>query len=149
MDFSELDPALVRLLSSVPKQRLEQLMRTPLRRVILDGVFWGLPRWLNDTRAGEVTASIMCHVTGRPDGTFDMYWLEYRDGSWRSGRGALETQPELTITVDGAQLLELALRRSTPLQAFLSGRLRASGDPLLAARLTNLFRAAGNDGEAA
>ncbi len=148
MDFPELDPAVMRLLTSVPEERVEQLMRTPLRRIVLDGVFWGLPRWLNDTRAGEVASTIRCHVTGRPDGTFDMYWLEFGDGAWRSGRGTLEVEPELTITVDGAQLLELALRRSTPVQAFLSGRLRASGDPLLAARLTNLFRSSGNAGEA-
>ncbi len=144
MAFLELDPALARLLGSIPEHRLEQLMRTPLRRVVLDGVFWGIPRWLNDTRAGEVITAIRCHITGRPDGTFDMFWLEFRDGTWQSGRGTLESEPELTITVDGAQLLELALRRSTPLQAYLSGRLRASGNPLLAARLTTLLRGFGS-----
>jgi hypothetical protein len=142
MAFPELDPALARLLATIPEHRLQQLMRTPLRRVVLDGLFWGLPRVLDDTRAGQVTTAVRCHVTGRPDGTFDIYWLEFEDGRWRTGRGANGTEPELTITVDGAQLLELALRRSSPLQAYLSGRLRASGDPRVAARLAALLRGA-------
>jgi SCP-2 sterol transfer family len=52
--------------------------------------------------------------------------------------------PELTITVDGAELLLLATRRSSPLQAYLSGNLRASGNPMLAARLTMLFGGRGS-----
>lgn len=136
----EMAAGLVRAVGTVPEQRLQQLMRTPLRRVVLDGLFWGLPRALDGTRAGEVTTSVRCHVTGRPDGTFDIYSLRFSDGAWHTERGANGAEPELTVTVDGAQLLELALKRSSPLQAYLSGRLRASGDPRVAARLTLLFR---------
>ena len=115
-------------------------MRTPLRRVVLDALFWGLPNALNGTRVGEVTTSVRCHVTGRPDGNFDIYWLEFSEGRWQTGRGGNDSPPELTITVDGAELLELALKRSNLMQAYLSGKLRASGNPVIAARLTMLLR---------
>jgi hypothetical protein len=108
---------------------------------VLDAVVWGLPHVLSNTRAGEVTSLICCSVTGRPDGGFDAYWLEFSGGCWSSQRGAPSVAPELTITVDAAELVLLACRRSNPLQAYLAGNLRASGNPMLAARLTMLFRA--------
>lgn len=137
----ELAGRLGRLVGDIPEPRLRQAMRTPLRRPVLDAVFWGLPRVLGATRAHEVTSLIRCHVTGRTDGAFDAYWLQHSDGRWSSGRGAPATEPELTITIDAAELLLLATRRSSPLQAYLAGNLRASGNPMLAARLTMLFRA--------
>ena len=136
----ELTARLGRLTGQIPEARLRQAMRTPLRRPVLDAVFWGLPRALSGTRADEVTSLIRCHVTGRPDGSYDAYWLEHVDGEWCSGRGAPRREPELTITVDAAELLRLATGRSSPLAAYLAGNLRASGNPMLAARLTMLFR---------
>jgi SCP-2 sterol transfer family protein len=136
----ELTTRLGRLVGEVPEPRLRQVMRTPLRRPVLDTVFWGLPRVLAGTRASEVTTLIGCHITGRPDGNFDAYWLEFTDGRWTSGRGAPAVEPKLTITVDAAELLLLASGRSNFLQAYLAGNLRAGGNPMLAARLTMLFR---------
>jgi hypothetical protein len=136
----ELTARLGRLVGEVSESRLRQVMRTPLRRPVLETVFWGLPRVLAGTRAGEVTTLIRCHVTGRPDGGFDTYWLQFTEGRWTSGRGAPGPEPELTITVDGAELLLLATGRSNFLQAYLGGNLRASGNPMLAARLSMLFR---------
>jgi hypothetical protein len=136
----ELTTRLGRLVGEVPEPRLRQVMRTPLRRPVLETVFWGLPRVLGATRASEVTTLIRCHVTGRPDGSFDTYWLQFTEGQWTSGRGAPGVEPELTITIDAAELLLLASGRSNFLQAYLAGNLRASGNPMLAARLTMLFR---------
>lgn len=136
----ELTARLGRLVGEVPEPRLRQMMRTPLRRPVLETVFWGLPRALGNTRASEVTTLIRCHITGRPDGNFDAYWLQYSHGRWTSSRGAPAVEPELTITVDAAELLLLASGRSNFLQAYFAGNLRASGNPMLAARLTMLFR---------
>ena len=135
----EVASRLGRLVGEIPEPRLRQAMRTPLRRPVLEAVFWGLPRAMDATRAGDVTSLIRCHITGRSDGNFDAYWLQCLDGRWCSGRGAPAAEPELTITVDAAELLLLATGRSTPLQAYLAGNLRASGNPMLAARLTMLF----------
>jgi SCP-2 sterol transfer family len=136
----ELTMRLGRVVGEVPEPRLRQVMRTPLRRPVLETVFWGLPRVLGNTRASEVTTLIRCHITGRSDGNFDAYWLEFSQGRWTSRRGGAAVEPELTITVDAAELLLLASGRSNLLQAYLAGNLRASGNPMLAARLTMLFR---------
>jgi hypothetical protein len=151
---SGLASGLARTVGNVPEQRLEQAMRTPLRRVVLDALFRGVPRVLDGTRAGEVTSTVRCHVTGRPDGGFDVYWLEVEQGSWRARRGTPASdggavaEPELTITVDGTELVRLACRSSSPIQAYLSGKLRASGNPIVAARLGNLFTSPSATGEA-
>ena len=136
---NEVTARLGRLVGDIPEPRLRRAMRTPLRRPVLEAIFWGLPRAMDSTRASEVTSLIRCHVTGRTDGNFDVYWLEFAQGRWSSGRGTPSVEPELTVTVDAAELLLLASGRSTPLQAYLAGNLRASGNPMLAARLTMLF----------
>jgi hypothetical protein len=138
---SELTAGLARTLGSVPDHRVHQAMRTPLRRPVLDALFWGLPRVLADTRADEITSLVHFHVTGRADGRFDAFRVEYVGGRWEAARGTEGTgDPELTITVDAGELVLIAFRRSSPLQAYLSGRLRASGNPVVAARLTMLLR---------
>ncbi|HLJ02546.1 MAG TPA: SCP2 sterol-binding domain-containing protein [Solirubrobacteraceae bacterium] len=137
---SELTGGLARMLASMPDRPVRELMRTPLRRPVLETVFWALPRALNGTRAHEVTTAVRCHVTGRPDGGIEIYLLEYADGRWSARQGSKGAEPELTITVDGAELLLLACRSSSPVEAYLAGKLRASGNPMLAARLTMLLR---------
>lgn len=144
---SELAGGLARTLSGVPDRHIQQAMRTPLRRPVLEALFWGLPRVLADTRADEITTHVRCHVTGRSDGQFDVYSIEYTDGRWQTARGgasgATGTEPELTVTIDAAELVLIALQKSSPLQAYLSGRLRASGNPIIAARLTMFIRGFG------
>jgi hypothetical protein len=136
----ELSGTLARLLATIPGRPVRELMRTPLRRPVLEAVFWALPRALDGTRAHEVTTAVRCHVTGRPDGGIDVYMLEFAGQRWAARRGSTGAEPELTITVDGAELVLLACRSSSPLEAYLAGRLRASGNPMLAARLTMIMR---------
>jgi SCP-2 sterol transfer family protein len=137
---SELSSGLARMLKAMPDRPVRELMRTPLRRPVLDTVFWALPRALGDTRAHEVTTAVRCHITGRPDGGIEIYLLEFADDRWSARQGSKGADPELTITVDGAELVLLACRSSSPVEAYLAGKLRASGNPMLAARLTMLLR---------
>jgi hypothetical protein len=137
---AELNSGVTRMLASMPERPVRELMRTPLRRPVLEAVFRALPRALDGTRAHEVTTAVRCHVTGRPDGGIEIYVLEFADRRWSARRGSQGIEPELTITVDGGELVLLACRSSSPLEAYLSGKLRASGNPMLAARLTMLMR---------
>jgi alkyl sulfatase BDS1-like metallo-beta-lactamase superfamily hydrolase len=136
----EVSGGLSRMLAAMPNRPMRELMRSPLRRIVLEAVFWALPRALNGTRAHEVTQAVRVHVTGRTDGGIDIYLLECESGRWSARRGSAGAEPELTITVDGAELVLLACRSSSPLEAYLAGNLRASGNPMLAARLTMLLR---------
>jgi hypothetical protein len=132
---------MARGLAGLPDRRIEQLMGTPLRRVVLDALFWGAPQVLDRTPTADVVSSLRCDVTGAADGGYDVYWLEFSAGAWQSGRGTPPSPAQITLTVEDAELLRLACGRSSPVQAFLAGKLRASGNPVLAARLTALARA--------
>src|SRR5581483_4447624 len=87
----------------LPAERLESIMRSPVRRAVLDGIFWQMPRHLDRRRAAAVNASIRWRVTGRRDGGEDVYDLVLADGRAHVIRRGGETTPRLTITIDGAE----------------------------------------------
>jgi hypothetical protein len=128
-----------RLVRSASGVQLEQVMRTPVRRVVLDGIFWQLPGQLDQRRIGGLEDAVRFRVTGRADGGTDAYLLELADGRWRVRRGQEALEPRLTITVDGAELVRLATGRSDPIRAYLNGKLALSGDVLLAVRLVTML----------
>jgi putative sterol carrier protein len=124
-----------------PKERLEQLMRSPARRVILGAIFWQMPRHVDSQRAKGLTSTIRWKITGRPDGEADIYQLEFVDGDCRVVRGADGAEPaRLTITVDGAEFVRLATGNSDPMQAYFRGRVTLAGDVMMAAKASSLFR---------
>lgn len=129
-----------RLVRDAPEDRLDRLMRTPARRVVLDGIFRQMPRFMDRERAARTTASVRWSITGRGDGGQDTYFLEIVDGSCRVTRRAPDGEPRLTITVDGAEFVRLATGNGDAMQAYFSGRLGLSGDIMFAARLVSLFR---------
>jgi alkyl sulfatase BDS1-like metallo-beta-lactamase superfamily hydrolase len=115
-------------------------MRSPARRVVLDGIFWQMPQHFDRRRAAGMTSSIRWCITGRADGEPDIYQLEIGDGRCRVIRGSDAPDPRVTITVDGAEFLRLATGSSDPMKAYFSGRIKLAGDIMLAAKLMSLFR---------
>ena len=61
------------LVRSTPQRRLEQLMRTPVRRLLLDAIFWQMPQHLDTEAAREMRTAIRWRITGRADGGADVY----------------------------------------------------------------------------
>ena len=136
----ELANRLAALVAMIPDQQLEQLMRTPARRVLTEAVFLIMPRYLDRTRAAGLDMAIRWHVTG-PDGEQpDVYDLIVEQRRCRVTRGGSEARPLVTITVQSIELVRLATGRTTPMQSYLSGQLSLRGDIMQAARLTALFR---------
>jgi predicted lipid carrier protein YhbT len=133
---------ITRLVRDSPPERIERLMRTPARRVVLDGIFWQIPQHLNRRRIGILRSTVRLLVTGRPDGDADTYQIEFEDGRCRVVRGTGESEPSLTITVDGAELVLIAAGRSDPMRAFFRGRLALAGDVVLAAKLVAMLAVA-------
>ncbi len=115
-------------------------MRTPARRVVLESIFWQMPKHLDRERAARVQASVRWCITGRGDGGTDVYQLEIESGRCRITRGARSPDPRVTITVDGAEFLRLASGTSDPVQAYFKGRLSLAGDIMVAAKVASLFR---------
>jgi predicted lipid carrier protein YhbT len=135
----QLAESLARRVRNSPPQKLEQLMRTPARRVVLDGIFWQMPQYLDRRRAAGMSSSIRWQITGRPDGRTDTYHLEFEDGRCHVIRGQGASEPGVTITVDGAEFLLIATGNSDPMRAYFKGRLALTGDIMLAAKLVLLF----------
>jgi putative sterol carrier protein len=125
---------------SIPPERLDQIMRSPLRRIVLDAIFSQMPRHLDRERATGVNASIRWRITGRGDGEADVYDLVIAEGQGRIKRGGDIVPPRLTITVDAAEFLRVAAGSSNPVNAYFNGKLALRGDVMQAARLTMLFR---------
>jgi hypothetical protein len=132
--------SVARLVKDPSDDRLDRLMRTPARRVVLDGIFWQMPRFLNRAQARGVDATIRWRITGRSDGGTDVYDLAVAGDRCRVTRGETGTPPRLTITVDGAEFVRIASGSADPMKAYFNGRLALAGDILFAAKLTTLFR---------
>jgi len=119
-------------------------MATPLRRIVLDTIFWQMPRYLDSRRARGVEATVRWRVTARGGQTVDTYDLMLADGRARSRRGPGATEPAVTITVDGARFLQIAAGAADPMAADSKGELAIAGDIMAAARLVSLFRMPGS-----
>jgi hypothetical protein len=118
-------------------------MRSPARKVLLETIFWQMPRHTDPLTAKGMNCSIRWRITGRSDGEADVYELQFVDGTCRVVRGTRETPPKLTITLDGTEFLRLATGNSDPVQAYFTGRISLAGDVMMAAKMSSLFRLPG------
>jgi putative sterol carrier protein len=119
------------------------LMRSPWRGPVVAAIFSQMPRRVNRTRAAGLEAVVRWQVTdltnGEP-GTFDLVFAGGRARVERPRGPAQGRNPHLTITLGATELLRLATGRSDAMDAYFRGRVKLSGDLILAARLTTLFR---------
>lgn len=138
----EVTNRLAAVTAAIPDRQLEQLMRTPARRLIVETIFLIMPRYLDRTRAAGLDMAIRWRITDQPPrkDRADVYDLIIAQRRCRVTRGQSEARPLVTITVEPAELVRLAVGRSSPMQSYLGGRLSLRGDIMQAARLTSLFR---------
>jgi putative sterol carrier protein len=141
-----------RVVRDVPAERLEQVMRSPARKPLLDGIFWQMPKQLDAEQSIGVTTAIRWHITGRADGEIDIYLLQVDNGRARTSKQtesqpvAGASAPNLTITMDGVELLRLVSGNLDPMQAYFKGRIQLAGDIMVAAKMAQMFRMPGGDG---
>jgi putative sterol carrier protein len=131
-----------KLVRESPPQRLDQMMRSPARRPMLDGIFWQMPRQVDASAAAGTSTTIQWVVTGRSDGGSDFYHLVIEDGRARTERGE-SADARLTVTLDGTEFLKLASGNSDPMQAYFTGRIQLSGDIMVAAKMAQMFKMPG------
>jgi hypothetical protein len=132
-----------RVVRDVPPERLEQVMRSPARKPMLDGIFWGMPKQLDTDAAVGVSTAIRWEITGRRDGQVDTYLLALDNGRAKTSKGTEGEPPRLTITMDGVEFLRLVSGNLDPMQAYFKGRIQLTGDIMVAAKLAQLFRMPG------
>jgi predicted lipid carrier protein YhbT len=136
MDVSQ---TIARAMRMLPERQLDGLLRTPMRRVVLDGIFRQMPRYVDPERAGELNARVRWSIEGAPDGEPDIYELTFDGGRCSASRGVGSLEPQLTITLDAPEFVRLATGISDPMQAFFAHRVALTGDLGLAARVLGAF----------
>jgi alkyl sulfatase BDS1-like metallo-beta-lactamase superfamily hydrolase len=144
---SQLAGGFGRLVRDASPERLEQLMRSPARRALLDGIFWQMPKQLDTAHAGTLNTTIRWCITGRSDDGVDAYQLEVANGVARTSRGTDGPEPKLTITMDGVEFLRLVSGNSEPMTAYFKGRIQMTGDIMIAAQLAQMFKMPGGKAE--
>ena len=137
---AQIADGLGKLVRDASPERLEQVMRSPARRAVLDGIFWQMPRQLDAKAAANVKTAIRWNITGRADDGVDTYLLEVNNGTATTNRGAKGPDPKLTITMDGVEFLRLISGTSDPMSAYFKGRIQLAGDIMVAAQLAQIFK---------
>jgi hypothetical protein len=129
-----------RWLQSIPDERLDQLLRTPARQVIIGGIFSQLPGLLDTRRATGVNTTIRWRITAPGDGAVDIYNVVIADGKMTIVRGEPGPEPRVTISVDAKELIRIATGSSNPLAAYFTGKLVVTGNVMAAAKVASLMR---------
>lgn len=87
-------------------------------------------------KSAGVNADIQAHING--DGGGD-YSVQIHDQKIDVAKGTIEL-PNLTVTANAQDVLDMAQGKLDPMRAFMMGRVKVSGDTRLAMQLVSLFR---------
>jgi putative sterol carrier protein len=106
-----------------------------LDQVTPELVFQVMPSQLIAERAEGVNATFRFDLSGEGGGT---WWVRVADGRATTGSGEVDN-PDVTLSADARDYVQIALGRLDPVPAFMSGRLRIKGNMGLAIKLQTLF----------
>jgi hypothetical protein len=137
---ARLGDRLTERLHQTPDERLARLMRSRVRRAILEGIFWQMPRYLDPGRATGVNAAVLWRIAGRPNGETDDFRVMIAHGRAQVARGSSGDRPVVTMTIDGVDFLRLISGSLDPMQAYFGGKIELAGDIMFAAKMGGLFR---------
>jgi putative sterol carrier protein len=88
------------------------------------------------TASGAPDASIRLNLTG---GEPRSWLVRFREGRVSVGLSEDGDAPDLTVTATGDTLIKVATRRTNPVAAFMTGRIKISGDSSLVGQLKNIW----------
>lgn len=99
-------------------------------------IFSQMPKQINAEAAKGIDALIQFHLTGEGGGD---WYVEIRDGKCTVSEGTHDS-PSVTMTASAADYVDMLTGKLNGQMAFMSGRLKISGDMGLAGRMQELFR---------
>jgi putative sterol carrier protein len=103
--------------------------------MIVNEYFEALPACYNPTAAAGLTKTIQWDITDAEPG---IWAFEIVEGEGRLITGGVD-KPDTTFTTDTETWIAIAEGRQDPMRAFMTGRLKITGDMMLAARSVELF----------
>ena len=125
-----------RVRTASPRMR-SLMMRGPWGRAIVAGILGAMPRRLRIASAGGLNLVVRWDVERTPT-----RYLIVRDGAATVRRSA-DRDRDLALALDRVSLLELATGAANGPQLFMTGKVKITGDLMLAQRLTSLFAVPG------
>ena len=136
---AELTRGFAAAVAAVPAERLQQLMATPAGRLVVEAIFWQMPRQLDRQRAQTVNASARWRITTEASPPL-IYDLHVVSGRASVSRGGGHEEPPLTITADRVAFVRIASGNADPMGAYFKREVAIAGDIMVAAKLVSLFR---------
>jgi putative sterol carrier protein len=98
-------------------------------------VFDGMPGVFNASAAAGLNVVFQYDITGEGGGK---WYVEVKDGGCSVVEGT-HASPNVTLTMTGETWLAMVNKELNGMQAFMSGKLKASGDIMLAQRFATIF----------
>ena len=99
-------------------------------------VFSMMPEAFNAAAAQGLDAIFQLDISGEGGGNWNVV---IKNGTCQIYEGSHES-PNVTLTMSAETWLDIVNRELNGMQAFLSGKLKASGDIMLAQRIEQLFQ---------
>ncbi|MGA2319374.1 MAG: SCP2 sterol-binding domain-containing protein [Solirubrobacteraceae bacterium] len=125
---------------TAPEQRLQSVMRSPLRGVLLWQIFRTIAQRAEpDARLEGV---VEFRISGRRDGGIDRCQLTLSDGRCRASRNG-GGRPALTLELGSVAFLQLVGGSARAHRLLIAGRLRLRGDLMFALALPAALRLPG------
>jgi putative sterol carrier protein len=112
------------------KQEEEKMAITNVKEV-----FAKMPESFNANAAQGLNAVFQFDITGDDGGKWN---VAVKDGACAVNEGTSDA-PTVTLTMDAATWLGMVNKEVNGMQAFMSGKLKASGDIMLAQRFATIF----------
>lgn len=97
--------------------------------------FEAMPSVFNPAAANGMTKTLQWNVTGDEAG---VWAFEIVDGEGKLVPGGVE-QPDITFNVADKDWLAIAEGKLDAMNAFMTGKLKVTGDMMLAMKVPNLF----------
>ena len=136
IDTSAIEPEeFARQIGQTPDDQLREAMQGPMRDQIIGEIF---KRMEEHYRGGNQAAVIHWKITGRPDGGEDVWEAVVSDGTC-STSSTPESEPRVTLKMDGVNFLKLVSGNASGPMMFMSGKLKIEGDLMFSAQIQSMF----------
>ena len=98
-------------------------------------VFEKMPQVFNSAAATGLDIIFQFHITGNDSGDWNVV---IKDQNCQVN-GGVHASPTVTLTMEGSDWLDLCNGKLNGVTAFMTGKLKASGDIMAAQRISSLF----------
>jgi putative sterol carrier protein len=137
LDTSAVDPEEFALtIGQASDEQLREAMAGPMRDQIIREIF---KRMEDHYRGGGQSGVIHWRITGRPGGGED-HWEVAVAGGNCSTSSAPASEPRVTLTLDGVELLRLVSGNASGPTMFMRGKLKIEGDLMFSTQIQSMFR---------